>query len=90
MEINIKSTKAIYGQDPKNVREVWFKPHENGIVEVTDPHDSYIWDAIDHLIGANPHLIPMSMTEERHYGGIKIVILFVEKSVFGHQSPNVD
>lgn len=77
MEINTKSTKAAYPQ-------VYFEPYENGIIEVTYMHhDSFIWMAINHLLGANQHLIPMSMTTERIYGGTKVVLLFVEQSVFG-------
>lgn len=87
MEINTKSTEEY---NKKFAQEVYFIPHKNGIVEVIDLYHDWIWRAIDHLIGANPHLIPMSMTEERYYGGTKVVILFVEKSVFGHQSPNED
>lgn len=83
MVINVDPTKEVY-------ESLDFTSHEHGIVEVEDEYDYLVWDAIDHLIGANPHLIPMSITRETdEEGNAKAVILFVEKSVFGHQNPNI-
>ena len=83
MEINIESTKKTY----KNLR---FWSLKNGIVKVVDDNDFLIWDAIDDLIGANQHLIPMSIAARNCCSGVRVVILFVEKPIFGHQSPNED
>ena len=89
MKLNIKSTKKAYKEQ---LEDFTFTVHKNGIVEIVDEANIYIWYVVDHLIGANPHLIPMAMTKETDIedGSIHVEILFVEKSVFGYQSPNED
>jgi hypothetical protein len=84
MVINVDSTKEVY--------KAWkIKTHENGIVEVEGKGlDLWVWSVVDHLIGENPHLIPMSIARDTDlYGVVKVAVLFVEKSVFGHQNPNL-
>ena len=89
MVINIKSTEEAYKEQQDDIT---ITAHENGIVEVHDEANIWIWFVVDHIIGANPNLIPMSIAMETDIddGSKRVIILFVEKSVFGHQSTNLD